>query len=847
MEKWLVFSRNVMHGDKCAGQVEIAYALSDDPNTKQEVIVPVADSRLVVFFPTIVETHLGFLIQGPYRTTPSRDNIPKDDQWNRYLISETSILVQQSLAILRDRGFLSVSVLNAMPLEREKFQGLLPLARLEHMCMPIFKGVKDSLLNDNLLPAYSSGFASGKNVKIARTDALRKLFSPSQVAQLYNSPADLFWLTEEITRDKTAQLRQYLIAELGINEMDTDSLVSRFTEDFIKKQSDEWVARFYAFLLDQPALWRTGGFKLKPILRLESGKHVTLLDDAGHIQAFLPTEGQSGFPQVKRSLVQDALALKFLKQLGLTAPDPVDDVIFHVLPKFVQPGSATPSIAEYRELFGRILAAFQTDSTSQREKLVSKLKQTPFVRCRNAATGKIEYQLPEAVYFATDKLTTLFNGIPVIWLLDDQFESHRGELPRKLLEACSVRDYLRRVPVDESLSYEQKLELRKSKGAIKCSWDNAIGFDVVGLRAALEHIATLSLKEALPAAQNLWQVLIDTLREGRETYFYGSYNWGYVQSSWTAHFPAAFVNSLRHISWLPTADGSLDSPTNLRFSQLDASFLTQPNVIIQELLGFKPEVIKQLAIEAGVDLETIDLLKKHDITAEKLLQMLQQAGMEAKPTPLVSDESTPNRDSQTNSSKSSDDPSQSATGTSLDQQSGTNSTRAGQDFKPFSNKQNESIRQPQAGEFVTYIYTHPDNGDARDDGDIAENSEQRIKDGLRGVEAVLEYERKAGRIPEQMPQTHEGYDVISRNISSHVERYIEVKTPGSKWGSRGVTLSHPQFKAAQTHEENYWLYVVEDVGKPSQRIYRIQNPAVKTKYFAFDHGWRELAELDASK
>ncbi len=470
MERWLVFSRSVKHGDEPAGQVEIAFCLSEEPGTKKEIVIPIADSRLVVFFPTIVETHLGFLIQGPYRTTPSRDNIPKDDSWNRHLISETAILVKEALIILRDQGYLSVSVLNAMPLDREKFQGVPNLARLEHMCMPIFKAVKNALLDDNLLPKYESGFASGRNVKIARTDGLRKLLLPTQIAQLYSSPVDLFWLSEEITRDKTAQLRQYLIGELGINEMDPDAFLARFTEDFIKQQSDEWVARFYAFLLDQPALWRIGGFRLKPILRLESGAHVTPLDASGHPQAFLPTEAQSGFPQVKRSLVQDTLALKFLKQIGLTAPDPVDDVIFHVLPTFNTP----PSHPEYRDRFGRILAASETDSSSQREKLIAKLKQTACLRCRNAATDLIDYRLPESIYFATDKLTTLFASIETIWFLDDQSDSHRGDLPRKLLEACGVRDYLRRFPVTDALPEAQKNKLRQSEGAVNHTWDNEI-------------------------------------------------------------------------------------------------------------------------------------------------------------------------------------------------------------------------------------------------------------------------------------------------------------------------------------------------------------------------------------
>jgi uncharacterized protein DUF3883 len=142
---------------------------------------------------------------------------------------------------------------------------------------------------------------------------------------------------------------------------------------------------------------------------------------------------------------------------------------------------------------------------------------------------------------------------------------------------------------------------------------------------------------------------------------------------------------------------------------------------------------------------------------------------------------------------------------------------------------------------MTYIYSRPEN---RDEDEADMDAGQRIKKGRLGVDAVLEFERKAGRFPEAMPQTHEGCDVISIDANGYIERYIEVKTPGSSWGSRGVTLSYSQFKAAQANEKEYWLYVVDDVGKPTQRIYRIQNPALRTKYFAFDQGWRELAKRD---
>ena len=71
-EEWLVFNRPVKGpNEKPAGSVAIAFLLGRDSAGKRTVR-QVPDSRLVVFFPTDVHTGTGFLIQGPYRTTPSR-------------------------------------------------------------------------------------------------------------------------------------------------------------------------------------------------------------------------------------------------------------------------------------------------------------------------------------------------------------------------------------------------------------------------------------------------------------------------------------------------------------------------------------------------------------------------------------------------------------------------------------------------------------------------------------------------------------------------------------------------------------------------------------------------------
>ena len=118
-EEWLVWRRDASDEEHRGQQVEIAFRY-DKPGKQQDdqrQLVPSNRSPLVAFFPTGKETGLGFLIQGPYRTTPSRDNVPGHDEWNRNLVTATSALLTEVLSELRDDGLLTVDVLQALPID----------------------------------------------------------------------------------------------------------------------------------------------------------------------------------------------------------------------------------------------------------------------------------------------------------------------------------------------------------------------------------------------------------------------------------------------------------------------------------------------------------------------------------------------------------------------------------------------------------------------------------------------------------------------------------------------------------------------------------------------------------
>src|SRR6202023_2750102 len=110
-------------------------------------------SFLTVVFPTEKETSLGFLVQGPYRTTPARDNIPEHDPSNQILVRETAALLSDVLREFRDDGLLTVDVLAALPVDATRFAP-------GSMFRPLFEAVRSALASEALLPVAGGGYGT---------------------------------------------------------------------------------------------------------------------------------------------------------------------------------------------------------------------------------------------------------------------------------------------------------------------------------------------------------------------------------------------------------------------------------------------------------------------------------------------------------------------------------------------------------------------------------------------------------------------------------------------------------------------------------------------------------------
>jgi len=173
-----------------------------------------------------------------------------------------------------------------------------------------------------------------------------------------------------------------------------------------------------------------------PLVRLEDGTHVVAREN-GVAKAFLPSTIKTGFPTIRPAVCTSVEARSFLFGLGITEPDQVDDVVLNLLPKYRQ---ETVSINEtdYAADIERIRKAFNTDSKTQRERLIAALRTTPFVMVVDTGDGKGYIAKPGEIYLATDRLKQLFAGVPDVLIVDDTYDCLRGESMRELLEACGA-------------------------------------------------------------------------------------------------------------------------------------------------------------------------------------------------------------------------------------------------------------------------------------------------------------------------------------------------------------------------------------------------------------------------
>ena len=194
VKKYLVFSREPRWKDEVHKTVDVAFGIDE----KGEIVpVSAEEGFLYVLFATKQETHLRFILNGPYRTNPARETIAEDDSFNRHLIKETCDLVEDMLPQIRKKGLLTTKFLAVLP---NKDDGLRDFYK------PIMDRLVELFKNEKLTPMKRGGHAAASGIYRYRgSRQLSKLINDEDLATILGKDQSLpLWAANAPQRNQEA-------------------------------------------------------------------------------------------------------------------------------------------------------------------------------------------------------------------------------------------------------------------------------------------------------------------------------------------------------------------------------------------------------------------------------------------------------------------------------------------------------------------------------------------------------------------------------------------------------------------------------------------------------------------
>jgi len=599
-EKWIVFN-TFLDDDKQTRDnlIQIAYKLAASKDGKKQ-IVQVGNSVVYSLFPTKCETHLKFLINARYLTTPSREGIT-DEPRNKLIIEKTAELVATSISEIRKMELLDVGYLNVLPIESESFiMSDLNQDPPAERFSPIFNKVKEVLGNEDVLPTNDGSYSNASNSVIG-TGALRDLLNPVHL-KLLTKKQNPVWLDERITKDRQPALFAYLKNELGINEFDVSEFARKINKEFLEKQPEEWFSRFYSLLLDNRSLWKKSAFQPytseqihflnNPIIKLCDGR--TVPPFVGNyfwdIQVFLPRPDKKfrELPTVSDVATSNHRALEFLTELGVKLPNPKDYILNKILPKYKDPKGITSeeNIADVE----KIIIALRESVGDDRKVLADELKHGSFLLGIPASSAEKKWVAPEKVYLLepyTEKDTYFmdyYQGCDAYYL-DPGYSKFAGKDDLVML-GCLTEIKIRYTP-------NRALDGKGSHSIGVDGFD--VLFDIDNLSSALSNIT-------IKRAKIIWDLALKyspTIR-GK----YGTKQ--YVHASYT--FRDTFSGPGRALSekkWIPDKNGEFHTPSEICLSDVNDDLDTDNSgsKILAEKLGMRKPESEEKQVEKAKQIE----------------------------------------------------------------------------------------------------------------------------------------------------------------------------------------------------------------------------------------------------
>jgi hypothetical protein len=585
-------------------EVTIAYPLDHENEVS---------GRVFAYLPTDFNSNFPFVINADFILTSGRSEIKgineKDDcPWNAWLWECIATLTADSLETLAERHLLTVERLNML---------VSPLNNIEknNVLYPFFLKIKSAFIEQKLLET-DTGFSCSGDALLLRSSELLELFNNQTItSQLFKRK---HWLNKKITRNSKQLIDLFYFLydkdKLAIPEIDFSDFLDKISHAFLVQQSDEWMINFYSILKKLSSSIIINKAKTKPIIRaIKSGEQVQIMpfiNNEPNVYICHDPNIAISSSIIKPEIIQNNDLETFFKDV-LHIPEwkDTENIITNIIPKYTE--SREIPLVEHLQDIQKIYDAYnKKGSENDKQRLKTKLINTPFILTENINGKNIGYKKPTEIYIRNENLKVYFAFNEKAAFISSSYNDSIFNMLKELGVENNVR-----VKFNNKCDYQGNIIIRDYFG---WHWRGLNNYDpdisIDGLQENLDvfrkidNFDSADREKILLFSKFLWNNIAVKHSNCISGLIEKSSNQNYTNSK-KINDTSKFGRLLIDTPWLPNRENEFHRPPELKFSDLPNDFQNDPRLI--RMLGMKQDLIAQLAAQTGIPAEDLEFIKRN--------------------------------------------------------------------------------------------------------------------------------------------------------------------------------------------------------------------------------------------
>jgi hypothetical protein len=588
-------------GDK---NIELLKFTSDGCSVVYQIedgtITPITGSKISVFFPTIIDSNLSFLVDAPFQTSTTRESIDFELPHNVAIVKKFSGLFSDSIRKLKSLNLFTV----------ETFNEIMPINPVdESEDFPIYKELYAAFLNDitskSFVPTSRGTLLPATKICIA---------DDPEIPTLLQSVDGLHFAHPNLSAVAVA-----FIGNAGAKEFESYNLLGLINKNEINltSKSEEWLYKLYEYCLKSIANdgWSrmfTRTVKHTPLIKTRSGSFTSAYFN-DNPSVFRPSKGIPDHRTIhpmfltESSTVSDATKGKmktFLNELGITERKPVIVLKEDYFKNYFEKTSD-----EKIEIFIAAANIYSQSEPKDKPDIIAYLKDVAFIPSETN-----EFKLASSLYDAynPDLKFLLFNKHPELFC--SQLITNNAVYRDFSLELGMIDSLKVDAVIDKRTNRDDFVELYHLVGS---NQDYGTSTKEFIRRDYESHPLAIIFKDEL--SPDLTARLVPLLQHIRPEQFKETFEWTYHGTKKEVIGPSAFGKLLAETRWIAKDDQML-RPIDISFDAFCELYKLPRDNVLQNLEWSNDDIIKQLSEK---DQELLKLAREIDPTPEELFEFRQ--------------------------------------------------------------------------------------------------------------------------------------------------------------------------------------------------------------------------------